>query len=207
MKEFKEYEKDLASIRSMMERSVKFISLSGMSGIMAGVYALMGAALAYWKVYSPHAPLSYPSDFVPEGKELTQLILIALIVLLASIVTGFWLSNKKAIEHKMNLWNTTSKTLIINLAIPLATGGLFAIILLFTGHFGIVAPACLIFYGLALINASANLYEEVRTLAYCEIALGLISALLPAYGLLFWAVGFGALHIVYGGVMYYRYDK
>lgn len=206
MKEIPDYEKDLASIRTMMERSVKFISLSGMSGIMAGVYALLGAGIAYWTVYYPDSPTAYGIESIQEGNIVTKLGIIAASVLVASITTGLWLSYRKAGKHNTNLWNATSKTLAINLAIPLITGGLFILILINQGHYGITAPTCLIFYGLALINASANLYDEVRYLGYCEIALGLIAAFLAGYGLLFWALGFGVLHIVYGAVMYYRYD-
>jgi len=96
---------------------------------------------------------------------------------------------------------------MIDLIIPLATGGLFILILLSRGYYGVTAPACLIFYGLALINASRNTYSEVRYLGFTEIILGLISALIPGYGLIFWAIGFGAMHIVYGAVMHFRYDK
>lgn len=207
MKEIHEYEKDLASIRTMMERSGKFISLSGMSGVMAGIYAIIGAAVTYRMVYYPTSPLAYRIESIQEASILTKLSVVAALVLVASIGTGLWLSHRKARKHNTNLWNTTTKTLMINLAIPLVTGGLFIIILLSGGHYGVAAPACLIFYGLALINASANLYDEVRYLGYCEIILGLIAAFLAGYGLLFWTLGFGVLHIVYGAVMYYRYDK
>ena len=207
MKEIPEYEKDLASIRNMMERSVKFISLSGLSGIMAGIYAIIGAAVAYWMVYYPDSPTTYQIQSIQEAHILTKLGIIATLVLIASIATGLWLSYRKAGKHNTNLWNATSKTLVINLTIPLITGGLFILILLHEGHYGIAAPACLIFYGLALINASANLYDEVRYLGYCEIILGLVSAFLGGYGLLFWTLGFGVLHIIYGAVMHYRYDK
>jgi hypothetical protein len=207
MKEIPEYEKDIASIRTMMERSVKFISLSGLSGILAGIYALVGAAVAWRLVYYPRSPLSYRIETLQETDTLTKLIITAALVLVASLGTGLWLSQRKAKKHGMNLWNVTTKTLVINLAIPLLTGGLFILILLQGGHYGIAAPACLIFYGLALINASANLYDEVRYLGYSEIVLGLIAAYLAGYGLLFWTLGFGVLHIIYGAVMYYRYDK
>lgn len=207
MKEVQEYEKDLASIRSMMERSVKFFSLSGMSGIMAGIYALAGVTFVYWKAHTPALPFGYLPDGVVDSSRLVQVVLIAMIVLIASIATGFWLSNRKAEKHNVRIWNTTSKTLMINLAIPLVTGGLFILILLGTEHHNLVAPSSLVFYGLALINASANLYDEIRYLGYFEIGLGLISAILPGYGLIFLAVGFGVLHIVYGAVMHYRYDR
>ena len=207
MKEIQEYEKDLASIRSMMERSAKFISLSGISGVMAGVYALAGAVAAYYTVHFPLSPFRYRIYSIQESDTLWKLLLIAFLVLSASIGTGLWFSFRKAKKHNLNLLNATSKSLAINMAIPLVTGGIFILVLLGTGHFGIAAPACLIFYGLALIQGSANLYDEVRYLGFSEIVLGLISAMLPGYGLLFWTVGFGVLHIIYGAIMHNKYDK
>lgn len=207
MKEAQEFEKDLASIRNMMERSLKFISLSGMSGVMAGIYALIGASAAYYLYHYPVSPFKYRIYSVRSTEAVMVLLLIACIVLVASLLTGWWFSYRKAKRYGEKLWNATSKRLVINLAIPLVTGGLFVLILVYTGHYGVAAPACLVFYGLALINASANMYDEVRYLGLSEIVLGLISALLPGYGLIFWAAGFGVLHIIYGAVMHYRYDK
>jgi hypothetical protein len=204
MEEKQAYQKDLESIRKLMERSVKFISLSGLSGIMAGVYALLGAIAAAFLVPHLLSPVTY--SVIPDQQTIVQLSGIAVVVLVASLVTGFWMSNRKAKKAGVKLWDTTSKRLVINLAIPLVTGGLFIIILLLGDHIGIVAPSFLIFYGLALINASPNLYEEVRYLGYSEILLGLVCAVLQRYGLLCWAIGFGVFHILYGAVMYKKYD-
>jgi len=207
MKEVQEYEKDLASIRTMMERSAKFISLSGMSGVLAGVYALLGATAAYFITYYPASPFRYRIYSIQEPDTLWKLIVLALGVLTASITTGIWFSSQKAKKHNTQLWNTTSKNLMINMAIPLITGGVFILILLSNGHFGLAAPACLVFYGLALIQGSSNMYDEIRYLGFSEIILGLIGAILPGYGLLFWAIGFGVLHIVYGAIMHNKYDR
>jgi hypothetical protein len=207
MKEIKEYEKDLASIRDIMERSAKFISLSGLSGVLAGIYALAGAAAAYFIVHYPVSPFRYRIYSATADNVLWKLILIAALVLAASLITGLWLSNVKARKHGLKLWTGASKKLVINMAIPLITGGLFIIIVLSTGHFGLAAPASLIFYGLALIHGSSNTYDEIRYLGFSEIVLGLICALYPGYGLIFWAIGFGILHIFYGAIMYNKYDK
>jgi hypothetical protein len=207
MKPIEQYEQDLASIRTMMERSGKFISLSGLSGILAGTYAIIGSAAAYFIIQYPLPLTAYRQESVQQPSVIFTLTGIALAVLAASLLTGLWLSIRKANRYGTSIWNETGKRMLINLFIPVITGGIFILILLFNGHYGVVAPACLIFYGLGLINASANLYEEVRYLGYSEILLGLISAALPGYGLLFWAVGFGLLHIFYGALMYRKYDR
>jgi hypothetical protein len=198
MKEISEYEKDLATIRSMMEKSGKFISLSGMSGILAGLYALVGAAVVNWL-------LNHPASSA--GPPMAAILAISAIVLIASIVTGLALSGVKARKFGLNLWNATSRQLFTNMAIPLIAGGLFILIMLYHGYYSMAAPACLIFYGLALIQGSANTFDEVRYVGYSDILLGLVAALLPQYGLYIWAAGFGALHIIYGAIMYKKYDR
>jgi len=207
MKDIPEYEKDLASIRTIMERSAKFISLSGLSGVLAGFYALAGAVAAYFVVQYPISPIDFRVYSVNDGNTIYKLIFIAILVLIASISTGLWLSSKKAQKNGVKLWSPSSRKLLINISIPLVSGGIFILIMLYTGHFGLAAPASLIFYGLALIQGSANTVDEIRYLGFCEIILGLVSAMLPGYGLIFWALGFGVLHIVYGAIMYNKYDK
>lgn len=207
MSEPQHFEKDLAEIRSLMERSAKFISLSGLSGILAGVYALMGSAAAFYLVGMPMARMEYSDGYAMNVNIAARLGLIALIVLVASLVTGLAMSARKAKRHGSVFWNATSKRLVVNLAIPLVTGGIFILLMVYQGRFALVAPACLVFYGLALVNASTNLFDEVRYLGYSEIILGLIATALLGYGLLFWTIGFGFFHIFYGALMFRKYDR
>ncbi len=200
------YQQDLASIRNLMERSVKFISLSGLSGALAGIYAVVGAFYTHSVIYDENGlrPASY---FLENPNRATHLLLVAVLVLMASLFTGWYLSYRKAKKTNTSVWNETSKRLVINLAIPLFTGGLFILTLFFQGHFALLAPCSLIFYGLALIHASNHLYNEARNLGYLEIILGLTAAFIPTWGLYLWAAGFGILHIIYGAIMYRRYDR
>jgi hypothetical protein len=207
MKDIQDYEKDIASIRTMMERSVKVISLSGLSGVLAGIYALAGATAAYFIAHYPLSPFQLRIYSVNEPEVLWKLLVIAIIVLAASLLTGLWFSARKAKKANIKLWTSTSRQLVVNMAIPLVSGGLFILVILYTNHYGIAAPASLLFYGLALIQASTNTFDEVRYLGFTEIILGLISAAMPGYGLVFWALGFGVMHIVYGSLMYFRHEK
>jgi predicted lysophospholipase L1 biosynthesis ABC-type transport system permease subunit len=206
MKENLSYQEDLASVRNLMERSSKFISLSGLSGILSGVYALAGAGYAYQVIYDGQIRRTI-SFYFQHPQDVYQLCVIAFLVLICSLATGVFLSLRKAKRKGQSLWTISSRKLLINLLVPLVAGGLFTLILLSRGYFGIIAPSLLIFYGLALMNASANLFDEIRYLAYSEIILGLVAAFNPGYGLLFWAIGFGALHIFYGALMYRKYDR
>lgn len=207
MKNVREYEKDLASIRTMMERSAKFISLSGLSGILAGIYALAGAAAAYSILPDPLSPTEYESRSPISNDTIFTVIAIAAAVLAASLATGLLLSSRQAKKQGVKFWSASSERLAINVSIPVVTGGILIIILILHGHYDLAAPASLIFYGLALLLGSANTFDEIRYLGFCQIILGLIAAYFSAYGLIFWALGFGVLHIVYGVIMYNKYDK
>ncbi|RCH55543.1 hypothetical protein DJ568_06535 [Mucilaginibacter hurinus] len=208
--EEKQLHDELASIRSLMERSSKFISLSGLSGILVGFYALIGAFIAYKMIYTRNGMFStrdYVIADVPANPDtLVNLILIALAVLTLSLVTVILLTIRKAKKKGQQIWGRLSRTVLFNLAVPVVAGGLLILIFILRGYFSIVAPASLIFYGLALLSASNFTFGDVRYLGMLEIILGLIAALMPGYGLLFWAIGFGVLHIIYGSIMYFKYD-
>ena len=208
MKE-KEIEDELVSIRSMMERSSKFISLSGLSGILAGVYALVGAGAAY--IVIQNNPISGRIPLFELWSNavyvLLSLMAIAIVILIASVLTAFILSSRKAKRKGQPIWSKTSKVLLFNTSIPLFTGAIFIVILLYQGYDSFIIPAMLLFYGLSLVSASNFTFSDVKYLGLLEIVLGLIAACLPGFGLLFWAIGFGVLHIIYGSLMYFKYDR
>jgi len=201
MKEEQDYIQDIAEIRSMMERSSKFLSLSGWAGITAGIYALIGAYIAY-HVYSfnPDA-IGYTSS------RLSQVIFLAILVLILAIGTAFFLSWKKASKKGKKVWNATSRRLLVSMAVPLFAGGILILILLSKGLIGLVAPLTLLFYGLAIYNASKFTYDEMKFLGLAQMGLGLLNCWLIGYGLLFWAVGFGVVHIAYGIYMHFSYER
>jgi len=198
---------ELSSIRSLMERSSKFISLSGLSGVMAGVYALVGAFFGYRIVYPYAGGLIISNYDVIDPKVWTQLVLIAIVVLILSLTTVIVLTYRQSKKKGQQFWGPGSKRLFSSLALPLMTGGMLIIILLYRGEYSMVVPACLLFYGLSLVSGSHYTFSDVKWLGICEITLGLLCALMPGYGLLFWTIGFGMLHILYGSIMHFKYKQ
>lgn len=204
--EQQKYLDDLREIRDIMNRSSRFLSLSGWSGVSAGVIALAGAYLAYTTVYAKQDYLGYRQADL-SADNLTMLVVLALLTVGLAIATGIFFTTRKAQKANEKVWDMHTKRLLINLLIPLATGGILCLLLLNQGFIGLLAPLTLIFYGLALVNASKYTLHEVRSLGVLEIALGLIGTYYIGYGLLFWAIGFGILHIVYGILMEVRYKS
>ncbi len=198
----KDYLKDISEIKNMMNKSSRFISLSGLSGILAGVYALIGAALAYYIV--TNSTRDYP---ILNSKIFIICIIILSTVAILSIITGIFLTSKKAKKNDEKIWDTSSKRLITNFLIPLITGGIYILIILEQEKYGQTAALMLIFYGLALVNASKFSIGDIKYLGIIEIILGLICALFPGYGFWLWVIGFGVMHIIYGAVMHFKYDR
>ncbi|MEE1943843.1 hypothetical protein VRU48_01910 [Pedobacter sp. KR3-3] len=198
----------LSDIRKMMDRSSRFISLSGLSGVFAGLTALGGAFFAHRELeaYTTGAyGYGVDADITVEF----NLLKLGLLVLVIALVGGFLFTYRQSKKKKLPIWDRTTRMLVINLAIPLVAGGLFILALLFqyANSVGLIAPLCLLFYGLALINASKYTYSDIRILGICQVILGLISTFYVGYGLYFWAIGFGALHIIYGIIMYLKYER
>ena len=208
MKTEQEYIKDLTEIRSMMERSTKFLSLTGWSGIMAGIYALIGAYIAF-RLFSFNGQEMLLSTRNTQQLSANgpELIILSLAILILAVGTAVFLSFRKSRQRGEQLWNATARRMVINMAIPLFTGGFFILILFSKGILDLIAPCMLIFYGLALLNASKFTFGEMRDLGIIEIVLGLAASYFAVYGLVFWAIGFGLMHIGYGIYMHVRYEK
>jgi hypothetical protein len=201
---------DVKDIRRLMEKSSRFISLSGLSGVAAGAFALIGAWIARYILFK-----TYYTDYDTRGyftggdfsKLKIQLIGLAAAVFAAAFLSAFYFTWRKSNQQGRSLWDYTSRRLFWNMIIPLAAGGLFILGMLQYNDWRFVAPASLIFYGLALVNASKYTLTDIRYLGYCEIAIGLVNMQLIGYGLYFWALGFGVLHIIYGVIMWWKYER
>ena len=197
-----EYLKDISEIKNLMNKSSRFISLSGLSGIFAGIYALIGAGVAYWLVEN-HSE----GRLLLSGDVFTLILIVLVLVLVLSIGTAIFLTTKKAKKNGEAFWDATTKRLLTSFLIPLISGGLYILIILMQGKYGQTGALMLIFYGIALYNASKHTLSYVKYLGFTEIVLGLISAIYPGDGFWFWVIGFGFMHIIYGSLMYFKYDK
>lgn len=197
-----DYLKDIGEIKDLMSRSSRFISLSGLSGIFAGCYAIAGALVAYLFLF-PGAE----EPLILDSWNFRALLALLASVAILSIVTAFLLTTRKAKINNEKIWDSTTKRLLLNFLIPLITGGIYIIIKLNSQHYGLTASLMLIFYGLALVNASKYTIGNVKYLGYVEIVLGLICAAFPGYGFWFWLIGFGVMHLIYGSVMYLQEKK
>ena len=208
MKNKQSYLQDLAEVRAMMERSSKFLSLSGLAGVLAGLYALLGSYIV-WRVlgFDPAKPVDLVSSFWGIPEALLAPVAVAVGVLFFAAGTAIILSAGKARSKREKLWNPAARRMIIQLLVPLVCGGTLALIFMARGMAEVTVSFTLIFYGLGLYNAGRFTYGEISSLGLINLVLGLLAAWKPAYGLLCWAAGFGLAHILYGIYMHYRYER
>lgn len=202
---------DLKVIRQMMEDSSKFLSLSGLSGVLAGIFALLGAAYAYFfimeggKHFYNEYMVSLTSKATIEIR--LSLLIVALVVFTSALLSAILLSHKKAKKEGVKLWSNAARKLSIEMALGITIGGAFCMILIYHGALQLVASSTLIFYGLTLINIAKYTHRDIKILGYSEVILGLIAGVFLSYGILFWSIGFGIFHIIYGIVMYLKYER
>ncbi|MBB4803584.1 hypothetical protein HNP37_003659 [Flavobacterium nitrogenifigens] len=199
------HQEDLAHIRSMMERSSRFISLSGLSGVFAGLSALIGGIYVY-ELFKLNG-IEYFTDehVILSGSLVSELVWTGVIILVCAFVFGTFFTVRKSRKYNLPIWTSATKNMLLHLAIPLAAGGIFCLALIYHGYFGLVAPSTLIFYGLAVINAEKYTFTDIKYLGFSELILGCISLFYIGYGLIFWIIGFGILHIIYGLVAFKKY--
>ena len=200
------YLEDISEIKNIMNRSSRFISLSGMSGILAGMFALVGAYLAYMIVYESPNPNVIGTDIILSTEQIFDLTILGISVMILAVISGVLLSMRKAKKNGEKIWDTSSQRLIINFLIPLSTGAIVCLIMIQKGLIIYVAPLTLLFYGLSCVHASKYTIGGVRYLGITIILIGLIATYFTGYGLLFWAIGFGLCHIIYGALMYFKYE-
>ena len=200
---------EISDIKRIMERSSRFISLSGLSGIAAGLCALTGAYFGNNILNDYYSEYNRGAGYTEKNFESlkVKLLVVAAIVLIAALILAFIFTWRRAKQNHLPIWDLTARKLMWNILIPLIAGGLFILAMLEYSEWRFVAPACLIFYGLALVNGSKYTLTDIRYLGYMEIVLGLVNTQFTGYGLYFWAVGFGILHIIYGVLMWWKYER
>lgn len=188
-----------------MERSSRFISLSGLSGIAAGICASIGVSAAWYRIRLYYQELlSGNSCSACLEKDLIIMALIVFAIAFVSAVFFTWLRTRK---DGSVFWGSSSKRLLWNTMIPMLTGGIVLLRMVQLEQYQLLAPFSLIFYGLALVNGSKYTMGEVRYLGYAEIILGGLSLWFSQHGLVYWGIGFGLFHIIYGIVMWWKYER
>jgi amino acid transporter len=190
--------KELERIREIMEQNTTCLSLSGLGGILAGVVALIGALWAYCLLCNAPAVAALQQ----------KLLLLVVATFIVAFLCVLFFSYRRSKKIQPSFWNKPTRRLIFSIAIPFIAGSFIILWALNNQLYFLMVPLSLIIYGIAIFCGSHYCTDEARYLAVSEMFLGCLSLWLPAsYGLLMWSIGFGVLHIVYGAVMWSRYER
>jgi len=206
---------ELTVIRQLMERPIRFSTMSGLAAIQAGIWALLGVAADgwAWSRCTTYTDALLCSMAVWGG------------VLGLSLVGVIALTRRRERQQTMPWWSPVKRRILLTILPPFvaAIGLTFAICLRamhgdsdpdilpwqFAGHLaqGQLIPAIwMLFYGVTLWQLGQFSPVDVRVLGAAFIAAGLATAALWQWQP-YWAMAatFGGLHIVYGAVVWVRH--
>ncbi|MFK8060597.1 MAG: hypothetical protein AB8B78_10950 [Polaribacter sp.] len=193
----KDYLRDISEIKTLMSKSSKFISLSGLSGILAGVYSLLGAGYYFFGIKSED---DFSSSIIP-------ITVIVLIVFFATTITTVFFTSKRSKITGEKIWGDSTKNLIVSFSTTFYIGVICILILYFKEEYTYLLALLILFYGIAIINASRHTNVIIQPLGFIEVVIGLLCIIYPEFSLWFCILGFGIIHIIYGSIFYFKYDK
>jgi hypothetical protein len=191
MSQEKEHLQAIQDIKTMMERSTKFSSISGKAGIVVGMLAVIVFAGIKWY----------------DVTSVSSLFVVMVGTLMVALFIGLYLSIAKANKEGAAIFDTTAKRFLVQFFIPLFVGGMLCLIFACQNQIEYIPAMMLIFYGFALVHASKFSLDTIKNLGYLEIIAGLVATAFTQYGMWCWVIGFGVLHIIYGFIIYTKYEK
>jgi hypothetical protein len=195
----------LQEIKSIMDKSERVVSLKGMGGVWVGLTAIVASAIGHiWLQKPEFQVIGKPNEGTPEHFDqfTIKLLLLGIITFVVACSGALYFTKRKAKKSSTHLWNNASRQMLLHLFFPLLAGGIFCVVFIYYGCGMFVVPSCLVFYGLGLIGASRHTFSDIRYLGMLDVVLGCTSLFYPGFGLYFWAVGFGLLHVLYGAAMW-----
>jgi len=187
-------------------RSTHFFSLRGFPGILVGIYALLGA-ITFRQLLNNHQNLNSAVSFLPISYLEYLLTSIVFLVLVISIISVYISAFRKAKRSHKKLWGPVSRRFLIHVSLPLLAGGVICILLYEYGLIRYISSAMLIFYGLTFFSARKYISNTTRNAGIVILLIGLVSTQFIDYGLYFWVIGFGFIHVIYGIVTYRKHDN
>lgn len=196
--ENKEVINTLSEIRNMMERSTKVLSLSGISAFVVGILAVVASFVA--------------KSILENGwlhvYKVRSLMIMAIALFVICFATVLYFAKRKAEKNGLLFkFDKTVRKMLWSFFLPLIIGGVLCVGLIYQGHYGLTSSFMLIFYGLALVNLSNFTFSNIKYLGYVQLDLGLVDFLMIQHSLLFWMIGFGVCHIIYGIIFYFMYER
>jgi hypothetical protein len=196
--------RELKVIRQLMERPVRYSTMSGLSGILAGLAALGGLA-ADWAISSAW------QDTPRMAMKINVLVWAG--VLAVAFAGAVICTRLRERRQNMPFWSGVKKRILLTILPPFVAGVGLTLIIAYRWHtgwgpneWGLIPAIWMLFYGLALWQVGLLSPVEVRLMGAAFLACGLAAALwFQPYP--YWSLGvtFGGFHIVYGLAVWVRH--
>jgi hypothetical protein len=184
---------NLRLIREVMERSTKHSSLSGRSGLLVGLWAILGVGATRYLRQHSVAPFNIGPSIV------IKLAAIWLVVLIASAATDYILNKRVAPTVGKFIFSVLGAR-IAQAAVPaFAVGLVLTFYLLAHGMIFYVWGYWMLCYGLAICSVGLFSVRPVSFLGGAFIVAGALTLFLPpSDGLWMMTATFGGFHMCYG---------
>ena len=178
----------LRFIRQTMESAGSFTAVPGWGQIYIGLTALAAAWIA--------AKQTEPSAWI-------QIWLAEAVIALAIDV---WTILEKAKRANQSLDSGPARKVALSLAPPMFAGGVLTWVLFQSGMTTAIPAMWLMLYGTGVMAAGAFSVSVVPVMGLCIFALGALAVITPPSWHNFeMAIGFGALHIIFGSIIARRH--
>jgi len=193
---------ELKVIRQLMERPIRFSTMSGLSGILAGCAALAGLAVD-WLV--SHRFDASTAVWINLG---VWAGVFAVAFLCAVVLTRL-----RERGRNMPFWSSVKRRILLTILPPFVAGVGLTAAIAFRWHqgigpnqWGLIPALWMLFYGVALWQVGAFSVPDVRVLGAAFLLAGLVCAGF-SQDCPYWSLGitFGGFHIVYGILVWLRH--
>ncbi len=178
---------NLAYIRDTMERATSFTAVSGQGYVVMGLTAMVAA----WLASIQTTPAAWMAVWLVE-------------LLLAGVV-AVGLTVRKARAEGVAVRSHAGRKLVLAFTPPMLVGGLLTVAVFTAGDYELIPGIWLGLYGAGVITAGAFSVRIIPLMGAALIALSAVALLAPVSGDLLLALGLGALHILFGLVVWRRY--
>lgn len=178
---------DIRFIRQTMERSSAFTAVPGWGQVAMGVTALAAA----WLAAQQKAPANWLAVWLGEA------VLAASIALVAT--------QRKAQRAGTALTSGPGAKFARTFLPPIAAGAILTAALYGVGASRLLPGTWLLLYGTGVLTAGAFSARIVPVMGAAFMLAGVGALLLPTWGNLWMAAGFGGLHIVFGAMIARRH--
>lgn len=191
----REAEENLRVIRELMERSTRYTTFSGYSGVLAGTASITGCIITWLLQQGPSG--LYPAR-VP-------FLLTWSLVVLFAIGADYLLTKRHAARVGKHILSRLGQQMAFASLPGLGTGALLTLLLVRHHLLNEVYPLWMLCYGIAICAVGLFSQREVKYLGALFLCAGALTLVLiqgqPGWGLPMMALSFGGFHIVWGVLM------